>query len=118
MVTTPRSGRTSLGCLFMLLIISAAGYFGYNIGRVYWRWYQFQDAMGQEARFAAHTDDDAIRLRLAAKADSLELPEGAQRVQIRRTDHTIFIWSDYIELVEFPGYVKDIDFTAHVERAF
>lgn len=118
MVRRARRGGTSLGCLFTLLIVSAAGYFGYNVGRVYWRWYQFQDAMAQQARFAAHKQDDDIRSELRAKADSLELPAAAQRVHIRRADHTIFIWSDYIETVELPGIVKDIDFTAHVERAF
>ena len=118
MVMRPRRGTTSLGCLFTLLVLSAVGYFGYNIGRVYWRWYQYQDAMAQEARFAARTTDDAIRQDLVAKADSLDLPESAQRVRIHRAQHTIFIWADYVEPVEFPGFVKDIPFSAHVERAF
>jgi hypothetical protein len=118
MVRRERPGRTTLGCLVTLLLLSAAGYFGYNVGRVYWRWYQFQDAMAQQARFAAHTDDATIRSHLAAKADSLDLPPAAHRVHIRRAEHTIFIWSDYIETVEMPGFVKDIDFTAHVARAF
>lgn len=117
-MTTARPGRSSLGCLFTLLLFVAAGYFAYNVGRVYWRWYLFQDAMAQEARFAGHNSDDIIRAHLQATADTLGLPETAQRVQIRRQHDTIFIWSDYVETVEFPGTVKDIDFTAHVERAF
>jgi hypothetical protein len=60
-----------------------------------------------------------IVAHLRAKADSLGLPEAAQRIHIRRTQSkTIFIWSDYIETVEFPGFVRDIEFAAHVERAF
>lgn len=118
-MTTPRRGRSSLGCLFVLLLLAAAGYFGVNIGRVYLRYFEFQDAMAQEARFAAHQTDEAILLRLRAAADSLGLPDAAQRVHIRRTrNSTIFIWADYIETVEFPGFVRDIEFSPHVERAF
>jgi hypothetical protein len=118
MVTTRRVGRTSLGCLFTLLILVALAYFGVNIGRVYLRYYEFQDAMAQQARFAAHTTDDVIIQRLQATADSLGLPEAAKRIYVRRARNMIFIWADYIETVEFPGFVRDIDFTAHAERAF
>ena len=44
-----RRGRSSLGCLFALLIIAAAMYFGVNIGEAYWRFYEYQDAMRQDA---------------------------------------------------------------------
>ena len=118
MVTRTRAGRMTLGCLFTLLIIVAIAYFGMNIGRVYLRYYRFQDAMAQQARFAAHTTDDLIIRRLRATADSLGLPDAAQRIYVRRVRNTIFIWADYIETVELPGFVRDIDFTAHVERAF
>ena len=52
-----RTGRGSLGCLVMLLILAAVVYFGVNVGEVYWRFYQYQDAMRQEVRFAAHNSN-------------------------------------------------------------
>jgi hypothetical protein len=119
MVIGVRRGGSRLGCLVVLLLAAAGGYFAFNIGRVYLRYYEFQDAMAQQARFAAHTTDDSIVQRLRAAADSLGLPEGARRVHVRRTRNSvIFIWADYTEVVELPGFVRDIDFSPHVERAF
>jgi hypothetical protein len=117
-VTATRRGRSTLGCLVTLLILVTIGYFGVNVGKVYYRRYAFQDAMGQEARFAAHRSDDEILGHLHSLADSLGLPDGAKRVHIRRGDRMIFIWSDYFETVELPGVARDVELTAHVERAF
>ena len=52
-----RRGMSSLGCLVLLLLVAAAGYFGVNIGEHYFRFYQFQDDMRQEVKFAAHNSD-------------------------------------------------------------
>ena len=84
-----RSGRSSLGCLFLLLIVAAAMYFGVNIGEAYWRFYEFQDAMRQEVRFAKQISDDRIKLHLAALADSLGLPEEATAITVDRTSRAI-----------------------------
>lgn len=118
MVTTPpRRGASSVGCLFTLLILAAVIYFGVNIGEVYWRYYEYQDAMQQEVRFAAHTPNDAIMTRLRAQADSLELPEAAGNVQIRRTQTMISIESEYYERIELPMYVREVRFNPHAEGA-
>ena len=47
----PRRGASSLGCLFTLLIVTAAVYFGVNVAEVYWRFYEYQDDMRSFARF-------------------------------------------------------------------
>ena len=44
-MVTRRAGASSLGCLVSLLLVAAVGYFGVNAGEVYFRFYQFQDAM-------------------------------------------------------------------------
>jgi hypothetical protein len=119
MVTSgARRGRSSLGCLVMLLIVVAIGYFAVNIGEVYLRYYRFHDSMAQNARFAAHFDDDAIRNNLSLAADTLDLPVGAHRVQIHRRGHTITISADYYERVELPLYVREIHFEPRVESTF
>lgn len=112
-------GRSSLGCLVTLLVLTAAGYFAVNIGEAYWRFYQFQDAMKQEARFAARRTDEAIALRLRAKADSLGLPEEAiRRLRVRRAARRLRITSDYIESIELPLVARDIRFAPHAEGTF
>ena len=115
---TTRRGASSLGCLFTLLVVAAVSYFGVNIAEVYWRYYQFHDDMQQEARFAQHTRTDSIALRLQASADSLDLPEAAGHVIIRRSSNMITIESDYYESVEVPGYVQELHFHPRAEAQF
>jgi len=69
-----RRGTGTLGCLVMLLVGAATVYFGVNVGEVYWRYYQYQDNMEQQVRFATHNTNEQIARRLAAGADSLRLP--------------------------------------------
>ena len=114
-----RPGRSSLGCLFILLLLTAAGYFAVNLGEAYWRFYQFQDAMKQEARFAGRRTDEAITQRLRAKADSLGLPhDAAKRVRVRRAAGRLRITSDYVETIELPLVVREIRFEPHAEGRF
>lgn len=118
MVMPGRRGASTLGCLFSLLVVVTICYFALNVGKVFYRHYAFEDGMKQEARFAARRTDEQITSHLQALADSLNLPEGAKRVHVRRGDGTIFIWSDYYETIELPGVARDVELTAHVERAF
>ena len=116
-MVTPRPGRSSIGCLVLLLVLAAAGYFAVNIGEVYFRFYEFRDDVRQEARFARMRSDADIRGRLAAKADSLGLPAEAGRVGIYRTAGRITLTSEYTELVELPLFVREFDFSIREEGA-
>jgi hypothetical protein len=118
MVRPVRRGKSAYGCLIFILLIGATLYFGFNIGNVYWRAYQFQDAMTQESRFAARNPNEVIIAHLRAQADSLCLPEGAKKIQIRRKPNQFWIWSEYIESVELPWKLQEIDFNPHTERVF
>lgn len=118
MVRRSRSGRSSYGCLVFILLVGATLYFGFNVGNVYWRAYQFQDAMTQESRFAARNSNEVIITHLRAQADSLGLPEGAKKIQIRRKPSQIWIWSEYIEIVPLPWKQQEINFSPRVERVF
>jgi hypothetical protein len=109
-LVTKRRGASTLGCLFTLLIVVAAGYFAVNAGRVYWRFYQYQDDMRQQVRFASQRTNDQIAAHLRASADSLGLPESAGRVIIRRSERAISVEADYYETVELPMYVREIHF--------
>jgi hypothetical protein len=113
-----RRARSSLGCLFSLLIVAAAVYFGINFAEVYWRFYEFQDAMKQEVRFARQVSDERIRLRLVALVDSLGLPEEASDVTVNRTSSGISVSAEYTEHVELPGVTRSIRFRPHAEGTF
>ena len=113
-----RSGSSSLGCLFALLLLSAAGYFGVNVGEVYFRYFKYKDAMRQEVRFASHNSDQVILRHLRAQADSLGLPEAAGEVTLQRDGRHIEIESEYYEHIELPLYVREVRFNPHAEGIF
>ena len=117
MVTRCR-GASTLGCLFSMLVVVAVVYFGVNVGAPYFRYYQFRDAMQQEARFANRKSDAEIIASLRLKADSLELPAPAHRINVRRTPGRVVIWADYREIIDFPFVTRDIAFRPVAERAF
>ena len=113
-----RPGRVTVGCLTLILLVVVFGYVAYAVGQVYWRYYQYQDAFNQQARFAAGSPDDTIIVRLRAQADSLGLPPDAQRIHVRRTSKGITIWSQYADSVFLPGMNRELDFTVHAEKSF
>ena len=97
-----RRGASTLGCLIPLLILAVGAYFAIDIGEAYFRYYQFKDAMGQEARFASTRTDEQITSHLVALADSLQLPPGAELVTISRGSDVVMISSDYEETITLP----------------
>ena len=114
-----RRGAGSLGCLFMLMIVAAVAYFGIPVGEALFRYYRFEDAMRQSARFARINSDAVIRNRLVAVADSLGLPAEARELDIRRMPgDQIAIASQYVEEFELPGTVRFHTFTVRVEGRY
>lgn len=117
-MVTSRRGSSSLGCLFTLLVLAAIVYFGVNIGEVYFRFYQYKDAMRQEVRFAAHNSDQVILRHLREQADSLGLPEAAGLVTVQRDGRHIEMESEYYEHIELPLTVREVRFNPHAEGIF
>jgi hypothetical protein len=117
-MVTPRRGGSSYGCLFTLLLLAAIGYFGAKVGEPYYHFYQYQDAMAAQARFAAHSTDEEIRQRLAQLADSLGLPPEAALVTVDRTPHHITVAADYVETVELPLHVGRLNFSPRAESDY
>lgn len=113
-----RTGKSALGCLFTLLVLAVILYFGVNVGETYFRFYQFQDAMKQEVRFAAHNSDATILRRLRAQADSLGLPEAAGVVSLQRDGRYIELESDYYEHIELPLTVREVHFNPRAQGIF
>ena len=113
-----RHGLGRIGCLLMLLIVAAIGYFGSPVGRAYFDFYRYQDRMKSEAEFAAHNTDAEIKLRCAAFADSLGLPDPADKVVVRRGDHEVFIYADYSVRIKLPGQVRELHFNPSATGTF
>jgi hypothetical protein len=117
-MVTLRRGSSSLGCLFTLLLLAAVGYFGVNVGEVYFRYFQYKDAMRQEVRFAAHNNDAVIVRHLREQADSLGLPDAARNVMVQRDGRHIEIEAEYYEHIELPLTVREVYLNPHAEGIF
>lgn len=115
-----RPGKSSLGCLFTLMIVAAALYFGLNIGEAYWHYYQYTDDMKQELRFNSLRPDSVMLHHLWADADSLGLPEDAKEISIQRypATRTIRMSADYTLLIELPLTVRPFSFHPHAEDSY
>jgi hypothetical protein len=113
-------GRASLGCLLVLLLLSAALYLGVNLGEAYWRYLRFKDAMAQEVRFAQLRTDAVIAGRLASAADSLGLPVAARQIVVQRDPSAryISIAAQYVEQIELPGFVRVLHFAPRAEGKY
>jgi hypothetical protein len=88
--------------LIVILILAAGIYFAFGFGEVYFRAYQFKDAMRSDAEFASNTSDAKISSHLAALADSLNMPPSAGEITIVRSPRTITLSSDYDEVIKLP----------------
>lgn len=110
MVRSP-AGISKLGCLFLLLIVVTAGYFGLHAAEPYFRYLKFKDAIGLEIRFRGELTDESITQRLRAVADSLGLPPEAGNLKLTRDKGLLTIESEYDETIELPGYRRELHFS-------
>ena len=97
-----RRGASSLGCLVTLMLFVVAVYYGVHVGGVYWRFYQLQDDLDQQARFASQLTDQAIRLRVLAQADSLLGQTPDLKIERGGRPYRITIEARYTETVDLP----------------
>jgi hypothetical protein len=113
-----RRGSGAAGCLIPLLVVALVVYLGRDFAKVYFRYYQYSDAMRQEKQVGERSDDSIV-VHLRLLADSLDLPGNAGQVRIAHTPAGLSIWSDYDEHVELPfNKEKVIHFHPNSETRF
>jgi hypothetical protein len=112
MVTSSRTWRNTRGsgkkgCLFILLLLAVAVYYGIGIGGHYFRYLRLVDEMRTQARMATNIDNGTIQRRLIRRIEELDLPSEARRLTIRRTarPREIVIKASYPVTFELPFYV-------------
>ena len=110
-----RAGATTLGCLFTMIVLVGGVYYGKKVGQVYWNYSVYKNAIVQHTRLAETLTDAQIRARLAAKSDSLNLPDEAEDVTVVRTGRHISIAADYSETVDLPLQKRTFHFTPKAE---
>lgn len=111
-----RRGASWLGCLVLLALVAGVLYYGAPIGHVYMRYYELQDEMHQQARFASQLTDEAIRQRLLARADSLGIPSPVIRIYRGGRPSRITIEAHYTETVVLPRFRHTFDLRPRAEE--
>lgn len=118
MVTAGRRGGIKLGCMFVMFVMAIVAYAGAYIGQSYWKYYQYNDAFKQEAKFADHYTDKQIKQHLRSMADSLLLPDDAYDITVDRHKRHITISNEYYDHVKLGPVTRDFYFTPHAESDF
>jgi hypothetical protein len=113
-----RRGTGRVGCMVSLALFAAALYYGFNIGQVYFRYYQLLDTMRIQAQLAPSLSDDVIQRRLIGQADSI-LPGGSPRFKITRGGHPnrVIITTEYTEEVDLPLFKHTFVLRPRTEEA-
>ena len=87
-----------------------------ELGEVYLRFYQFQDAMTQEARFARATANDVSSPHLRARSTPWPTRSGA-RSQLRAKAEADRIWSGILRARRpLRGIMSEINFNPHARE--
>jgi hypothetical protein len=113
-----RAGGVRLGCMLFTFVIAVAAYVAAYVGQSYWKYYQFQDAFKNEAKFATHYSDKQIKEHLRSMADSLLLPDDAYDIDIDRSKHHIDISGQYYDHVKLGPVSRDFYYSPHGEADF
>jgi hypothetical protein len=113
-----RAGAARLGCLAFSIVIAIIAYCGAYAGQSYWKYYQFDDAFKNEAKFAAHYTDKQIKEHLRQMADSLLLPDDAYDIVVDRGKHHIDITTQYYDHVKFGPVTRDFYYSPHGEADY
>jgi hypothetical protein len=113
-------GASTLGCLFSILITMVVLYYGVNVGRVWWRYYELVDRMQSAARFAITRPVPETMRRLQADVEALDLPAEAKKFKIQRVQATgvISITTTYQEIIEFPFVRRTVTFNPSVSQRY
>ena len=112
-----RRGAGSVGCLMLVALIAAAVVFGWPTAKVYIRAYEYEDAMRQTLLHSKGADDEAMRTRMRASADSIGgLPDAAYDIEVDRREGMIVLRAIYTDTIRFPLFPRPVTHRFNVER--
>lgn len=113
-----RRGSGSGGCLVWIAVAAAALVFGWPAAKVYLRAYEYEDALRQTLLHGKTDDDEGLRARMRASADSIgDLPEDAYDVQVDRREGFIRLSASYTDTIQFPVQPRPVTHRFSVERS-
>lgn len=115
-----RYGKVKVGLVVTIVVLAAVGYYGVEIGGVYWRKYRFGDEVTQQLGFAGQRSDDGIRQGILQKIDQMGLPQEARRFRLVRTEQPrrLRFSVTYTETVNLLFTTREISVRVEQSRRF
>ena len=112
-------GGGRLQLLIILLITVALIVLAVRLVPVYVKKFEFDEAVREEAKFAAvrEAPPPEVRLRLLRKAQELGLPIQAQQIRVTPSGQGIRISVSYTVPVQLPGYTLNLNFQISADTA-
>ena len=99
--------------LLKLLVALAILYATYQGTLVFWRNYQFKDAINAIAMSGTRNSNVQIQTRVQSAAAQLNIPLAPEQISVSRTGDRLTVEATYLEQIEFlPGYRYPYVFTA------
>ena len=115
-----RSGGVKGALLLLLIVLAAIGYYGIEIGGVYWRRYRLEETVVQQLSFAGQLTDEAVRQHVLDEVHAMGLPITDGNVQFARTDNprALRVSISYVETANLLFTKKRFPMSVEVQRAF
>ena len=109
-----RRGASTLGCLFFLVVIGAAGYVGLKVGTVYWDYFDVRQKIRETLNWAVAgqaKSDGEIFQKVVANVRQAGLELKPRDVKITHSGENLTISASWTREIEFPGYTLPLNFS-------
>ena len=115
-----RSGKVKLTSLILLIVLVAAGYYGFAIGGVYWRHYRLDDTVARDLSFAGQLADQSIHQHILDHIAEMNVPIKPSDVHFLRTSSPrgLRVSISYTETVNLLFTERQFPMTVDIERPF
>jgi len=107
-------GASTLGCLFFLVVIGAAGYVGLKVGTVYWDYFEVRQKIREALNWAVAgqaKSDAEIFLKVSSNVRETGLGLKPRDVKITHTSEDLTITVAWKREIEFPSYTLPLNFS-------
>ena len=115
-----RSGKVKITSLILLVLLIAAGYYGFAIGGVYWRHYRLDDTVARDLSFAGQLADQSIHQRVLDHIAEMNVPIRPSDVRFTRTSSPrgLRVSISYTETVNLLFAEREFPMKVEIERPF
>jgi len=109
----------TLKALIVFAVIGSAFYVAYLVAPVYWNFYQFQDAIAEEARINSYTPKSEVDIRETVwkKSQLLDIPlSKPDDITVQRAGTTVMISTQYTVHIDIPVHPFDLKFAPNTQN--